>query len=456
MIRSKYGGWQLEKTGFIFSLNIPQIILIGSGVLIVVFDFSYSHHLLITLPISIFIAFILFSISYFKIYNISIMDWISLGVRFFISKKKKHIEFKTDSGFEYPTFFNKIQILDSTIGVIYNKIKGTYTAVAEVTHIGLMLSEDERAEARIASWSNFLNSFCMENTLIDRISVYQSFTIDKNNSLKKWIKDNSNNNDAPKESINIVNEILGDDNSTNYSNISTYISFTATIDGLSSYNMRTIESRVKRFLTLLSSIEGLLHNADIVFRKWLNNKDITKYIDDKLKKHNNKIIVNPCWNHLKLNNNYSAVTYEAKLPEESVRYDLLTMAFPINSLTNNRYLNINYKIYKPSVGKRKIRTLRTKHTSNISLRQRTGQIMSEDDLLKSSRTIQQDILRAEGHQIVGANMLVGFVCDNDYLGEAMSDIESSSSKSSLELKNLYGRQDVGFYTAQLLGVGDEI
>jgi hypothetical protein len=98
---------------------------------------------------------------------------------------------------------------------------------------------------------------------------------------------------------------------------------------------------------------------------------------------------------------------------------------------------------------------RTKRAVAVSLRQKSGQLVPEHERIAEHDAHVQDAQRAEGHGLVRfVGYLTVTVEDPDHVDLACSELETDAAQAGLEVRRLWGAQDVGFAAAALpLGFG---
>lgn len=98
---------------------------------------------------------------------------------------------------------------------------------------------------------------------------------------------------------------------------------------------------------------------------------------------------------------------------------------------------------------------RTRRAVAVGLRHKTGQLVPEHERQALAEAEAQDRLRAEGHGLVRfVAYLTVTVTNAGDLDLACSELETDAGQCGLEVRRLWGAQDIGFYAGALpLGLG---
>ena len=123
--------------------------------------------------------------------------------------------------------------------------------------------------------------------------------------------------------------------------------------------------------------------------------------------------------------------------------------------THRRSLSLHIEPLPPRTAQRLIGRERTARNVQTRLRVRTGQIIPEHEREADLRAHQQDAERAAGH---GVARLTGYmvvtVTDPEDLEAAVAAVRADADTARIELRRMYGVQDVGFVLGALpFGMG---
>jgi hypothetical protein len=102
----------------------------------------------------------------------------------------------------------------------------------------------------------------------------------------------------------------------------------------------------------------------------------------------------------------------------------------------------------PREAERRVLAERTQRDVAIRMRQRTGQIVPEHEKAAQRRADEQDAERAAGHGLVRFSGYVSVtVTDDDALADALAALEADAAAARIEIRRMWGAQDVGFALA---------
>lgn len=120
-----------------------------------------------------------------------------------------------------------------------------------------------------------------------------------------------------------------------------------------------------------------------------------------------------------------------------------------------RSLSIVYEPIGPRRARQDLAREKAKRESARKLRAKTGQDESADELLEAQKARAQDVARASGQGVVRLTAVLAVtVTDLGELETACAELQADAAASGLELRRMWGAQDVGFAAAALpLGQG---
>ena len=128
-----------------------------------------------------------------------------------------------------------------------------------------------------------------------------------------------------------------------------------------------------------------------------------------------------------------------------------TALFPLlGDGTSRRAVSLYLQPLSPREAERRVLAERTQREVAIRMRQRTGQIVPEHEKAAQRRADAQDAERAAGHGLVRFSGYVSVtVTDDDDLPDALAALEADAAAARIEIRRMWGAQDVGFALAAL-------
>jgi hypothetical protein len=126
-----------------------------------------------------------------------------------------------------------------------------------------------------------------------------------------------------------------------------------------------------------------------------------------------------------------------------------TSLFPLlGDGTSRRSVSIYLQPLSPREAERQVLAERTQRDVAIRMRQRTGQIVPEHEKAAQVRAQEQDAERAAGHGLVRFTGYVSVTAsDGTDIADAMASLEADAAAARIELRRMWGAQDVGFALA---------
>ncbi|MQY15140.1 hypothetical protein SRB5_53180 [Streptomyces sp. RB5] len=493
-----YSGWQSERSGYMGSLSGVGFALVAAACgasLLPVYQRSFAAALIFE-PLAV----LLLLLAYGRVQGLSAEEWILLEVRHQIAVATGKNRFvsgafapRTSSGrqpMDLPGVLARLRILDApdgmggTLGVVYDPLAGTYTAVARVAFPGLALIDTAAQNARVAAWASWLRAHCKEDSPVTRIAVHQRSLPDDGEALRAWNYRHLAE-DAPDAAVQVLGELMltaGPSATVR----ETYVSVTLSAArarlairgagggqrGAAAVLVRELNARI-----------GGLSSAGVMVQEWLTPRGVAAAIrtafdpDAQLMIAERKAraegvdgyrgttpgvapeLAGPAFaeTHRRFYEHDGAYTacYQVRgLPYSEVYATVLQpLLRPRQSA--RRSLSMIYEPLAPSRARRELAREKTKRQSARALRAKTGKSESEDERREAATASSQDRARAAGHGVVRLTMMIAVtVTDRAELETACAELQADASDAGLELRRAYGTQDVVFAAAALpLGQG---
>lgn len=496
-VPATYSGWQSERSGFIGSLSGPGFCLVASSALLMALPF-YRQSLtpaFLTYPL----AGVLLLLALGRVQGLTADEWIVLAVRFQIAKATSRTTFSSgifsprtrfgEQPLDLPGILARLRILDAPdasggrLGVVHDPITNTYTAILKVDHPGLALVDTDRQDARVAAWGALLKSQCIEGGNVVRISVHQRSLPDDGTALLSWTAAHQAP-DAPRQAIAALGELM-DFAGPAATARETYLSIT-----LSAARARfAIKSagggQVGACAVLVREIgamQGALASAGLIIGEMLNPRGVGAVVLSAYDPHAHPMLAarsaaasDAGWKGTSRGadpdlagpsaavNRWAAyqhdgaftVTFQVrKWPQGHVHATFLQPL--LRPCTNaRRSMTLLHEPIGPARARSELSRERTRREAARKLRAKTGKAESLDERHEAATAHAQDAARVAGHGLTRFTALLAVtVTDVEELDTACAELQADASAAALELRRMWGAQDVGFATAALpLGVG---
>jgi hypothetical protein len=502
----RYGGWQRERCGFLFGMSGVRFGLVAVGLLCLVAPISTRSLgvLLVTWPTAGLIA----GLVWLRVGGRTATEWAGLGLahtwnstwhrnRFFSGAFAPHDpdEPTAPAPMDLPGPLAALRFLEAdargllagvsgptdTIAVVHNPLEETYTAVAAIRYPGIALADAARREARIAAWGGLLAQLCSEASPFVRIAVVQRTIPDDGTALRTWHA-NALRPDAPAAAVETVTTLLAHSVATGAQH-EAWLVFTL--------DRARARSQVRAagggdagalsvLMRHLAAVTPAVGGAHLEITHWVEVRELAAVVRTAFDPsavgplaardgHTAEPTALPAgvdprlagpaaaaarWSHYRHDSGIS-VTYEVQQwPRSGVPAWFLR---PV--LTAHHSARRSVALIVEPIGARRaeqtVMRARTRRAVAVGLRHKTGQLVPEHERQALAEAEDQDRLRAAGHGLVRfVAYLTVTVTDPAALDLACSELETDAGQCGLEVRRLWGAQDIGFYAGALpLGLG---
>ena len=158
------------------------------------------------------------------------------------------------------------------------------------------------------------------------------------------------------------------------------------------------------------------------------------------------------WPHWRTDNTWHATFWIAEWPRSEVGPDFLSPL--LLSCSHQRTVSVVMGPLAPSVGTREVEAARTAHAADDQLRQRAGFLATARRSRQAEGAIRREAELADGH---AAYRFSGYVTVSaqsaEELEDACGEVVHAGHQARLELRRLYGAQDLAFSWTLPLGRG---
>ncbi|MFF3244281.1 SCO6880 family protein [Streptomyces sp. NPDC002870] len=495
---STYGGWQSEKSGFMGRLSGPGFALVAAASVsaLIPINLGSWSAALVCIPVSL----LLLVLALGRVMGLSADEWIVLAVRHQIAVSKKRNLFfsgafapaSTKTGeqpMDLPGTLARLRILEAPdglggqLGVVHDPVTGHYTAVARVTFPGLALVDTDQQTARVNAWAGLLRSFCTEDSPIVRIAVHQRCLPDDGAALRSWTGRHVTP-DAPAAAVTALAEVMEGAGPAATSR-ETYLAVTLSaaraklaIKGAGGGQVGAAAVLVRETTAML----GSLSTASLQVVEWLSPRGVAATVrsaydpDAQMELATRAAAaeeegwsglvpgVDPAlagpaaaesgWGTYRHDGAWT-VTYQVRIWPQSEVYATVLQPLLRPRRNARRSMSLVYEPIGPRRARQELAREKAKRSSARHLRAKTGRDESEDERREALIARTQDAARAAGQGVVRMTALLAVtVTDVAELETACAEIQADAAASGLELRRMWGAQDVGFAASALpLGQG---
>ncbi|MEW1723855.1 SCO6880 family protein [Streptomyces sp. NPDC093109] len=493
-----YGGWQSEKSGFMGRLSGPGFAMVAAASVVALIPINLGswRAALVCAPI----ALVLLLLAFGRVMGLSADEWIVLAVRHQIAVAKKRNMFLSgvfaprsertgEQPMDLPGVLARLRILQAPdglggqLGVVHDPVAGLYTAVARVTFPGLALVDTEKQNARVGSWAAFLRSYCTEDSAVVRLSVHQRCLPDDGAALRSWTAQHITP-DAPAAAVTALSELMegaGPAATTR----ETYLSVTLSaararlaIKGAGGGQIGAAAVLVRE----IQAMHGALSSASLQVVEWLSPRKVAMTVRTAYDPESQLMLatravaaeapgwegtgpgVDPAlagpaaaetgWGTYQHDGAWS-VSYQVRTWPQSEVYATFLQPLLRPRQNARRSMSLVYEPIGPRRARQELAREKAKRNSARQLRAKTGRDESEDERREALLARSQDAARAAGQGVVRMTAVLAVtVTDLDELETACAELQADAAASGLELRRMWGAQDVGFAAGALpLGQG---
>jgi hypothetical protein len=496
-----YGGWQRERTGFLFGMSGGRFTVAVLALLLALTPIA-SH----SLPLLVLcwpIAALLGIVVTFRVAGATVVEWAGTALAFVDNQLRGRNHFLSGPfaprsavdptapvPIDLPGTLAPLRFLEADthgllgalapsdgIAVVFHPQDRTYTAVARVRHPGILLADPDRRDARLDAWGGFLAGLCSAGGPFTRIGVLHRALPDDGTALRAWTAA-ALRPDAPALARETVEELVAEAAAIGAAH-DTWLTFTLD-ERLARAQIRAAGGghggALMVMVSQLAAMTPALGAAHLEVVRWLGLRDVAEVVRTAFDPHavgllalrraepaehpagEDPRLAGPAaaqasWRHYRHDGAWS-VSYAIEWPRSGVPAWFL---HPLLSAQQSARRNFALHIepLPPREAQRLLMRARTTHSVTVGMRHRIGQLVPEHERLAEADAHVQDAQRAEGHGLVRlAGHVTVTVTDFAQLELACLEIEADGNRCGLTLRRLWGAQDVGFQTAALpLGLG---
>lgn len=494
-----YCGWQHERVHFLLGLSGRRAALLGVTVFLALQPVASGHltGVFLAWPVAALLAACVFV----RVAGRTLDEWMITVVSFNLLKLGHKTTFMSGAfapgrGIEPPRLdlpgvLAPLRILTAQdgigrdIAVLHHPHARTFTAVAAIASEGLGLLDPDRAEAMVHAWGEVLASLCTEDQPIARVQFVSRTVPQTAAALRTWHTDHLDPA-APLASV-MANEALLSAAAPATCRRETCL--TVTLDarrpatairaagGGETGACRVLEQQTR-------ALRPLLAGAGITVSHWLDVPELSEVIRTGFDPHA----------AVTLDQRRAAVLSQSAYDEttqasagldpslagpaaahtswSSYRHDgALSVSYAIHAwplspvyatalaalladATHRRSFSFVIEPLGPRAAQKAVMVERTKREVGIRLRARTGQAVSATEQVALDRAAAQDTEHAHGSGLARfTGYLTVTVDQSDQLADACAQAEAGAALVGIELRRMFGAQDVGFAMTLPVGLG---
>jgi hypothetical protein len=496
-----YGGWQREKTEFIFGLSGRRAALLAAAVLAGILPIATTRisEAIIFWPAAVICVAAVF----IRIAGRTTDEWAASALSYALLMFRGHHKFVSgpftastsaadgEEPMDLPGILAPVRLLSVPAGgrdvaVACHRYDRTYTAVARVRFAGIGLADSGSREQRVAGWGGLLAGLCTEASPLIRVQALQRIVPEPGVALRSWHEAHADPH-APELAQRVTGELMSRATLAT-SRREAYLAFT-----MDEHRARTAirgagggeTGAVAVLLRHLHALGQAIGGADLEVEDWLGGRDLAEVIQTaydpwaagplaarraahaagRARGTATTIVpgvapglAGPVYAEAKpgtyLHDGAISVTYWVQDWPRSQTW-CTALAPLLAGGTARRSLSLIAEPLAPRAAEREVMRERTARHVAVRMRQRTGQIVPEHEQAAMERARWQDAERAAGHGLVRfAGYATVTVTDPARLDDACAALEADAAAARIEIRRMWFAQDCGFAAAALpLGLG---
>ncbi len=494
-----YHGWQHERVNFLFGLTGRRTAVVAAAVLLAVQPLAASHlsGAVVAWPLSA----LLLTLACTRVAGRTLDEWMVSFVSFHLLKLRGRTRFHSGAfapqaaadplgpaPMDLPGMLAPVRILEAetgtgaTVAVLHHPGERTYTAVARIGFPGIGLADAARREAQVAGWGRLLAGLCVEGYPIVRVQALQRAMPEDGVALSHWHAGHLAA-DAPPQAAAVAAELLTAALPTAVRR-EAYLAFTMD-ERRAATGIRAAGGGEAGACAVLMrhvrALAGSMGDAELEVEAWLAPRELAEVIrtgfdpDSGAPLHHRRAAgesallaglphpglaagVDPglagpaaaeaSWGSYQHDSAVSASYLIYDWPRSEV---YSTALFPLlGDGTSRRAVSLYLQPLSPREAERRVLAERTQRDVAIRMRQRTGQIVPEHEKAAQRRADEQDAQRAAGHGLIRFSGYASVtVTDDQDLPDALAALEADAAAARIEIRRMWGAQDVGFALAAL-------
>ncbi|MFD5489468.1 SCO6880 family protein [Streptomyces virginiae] len=492
-----YGGWQSETTGFMGRLSGPGFTMVAAASLLALLPFNIGwQSSFVCVPLALFLLVLAFG----RVSGLSADEWISLAVRHQISVATRRNLFFSGAfapraasngrqPMDLPGILARLRILEAPdglggqLGVVHDPVTGTYSAVARITFPGLALVDTDKQAARVAAWAQFLRGYCTEDSPVVRIAVHQRCLPDDGAALTSWTARHITA-DAPPAAVTALTELM-DSAGPAAASRETYLTVTLSAARARLAIKGAGGGQVGAAAVLVRELHAMgqgLSTASLQVVEWLPPRKVAQTVrtayDPEAQQGlatRNAAAQNPNWTGtppgldpdlagpaaaetawgVYRHDGAWSVSYQVRTWPQAEVYATILQPLLRPRQNARRAMSLLYEPIGPRRARQELARDKAKRSSARHLRAKSGRDESEDERREEAIARQQDAARASGQGVMRmTSVLTVTVTDLGELETACAELQADAAAAGLEVRRMWGAQDIGFATGALpLGQG---
>lgn len=463
---------RLTKRGIMLGLSLPQLVVLGLAVLLVVAGLYLAggKGLLFTCPVWAICALL----AAIPAGGRKLIEWLPIVGRW-VSRtylaqlvyRRRVIKPRPAGTLALPgdaAPLREWEDPETGVAMIHDPHAQTLTAILGVTHPAFILLDPAEQQRRVSGWGRVLASAC-RSARIARIQVSERTLPDSGSGLAEWWR--THGTDDGSWAATTYRELIdragpaGERHATTISlalDMKTAARQIRTAGG----GMRGAAAVLRQEMTTLTTA---LRAAELTSTGWLTPGEVAVILRSAydpaaapaLERHGTlgrdlatagPVAVTETWERLRSDSAFHAVLWINEWPRSQVYPGFLAPLVLSNGIL--RTLALHYTPVRADQAARDLRKKKTELISDAAQRRKIGQIEDAAQTAEYEDVLQQEADLTAGHGVLRVSGLISVSAPTvDELDAAVAAVEQAAIQASCETRRLVGQQAVAFTAAAL-------
>lgn len=463
---------RLSRRGILLGLSLSQVIVLAIGVVSLVGAFYAGGGLLIAYTAPIWVASA--ALAWIPVAGRVVVEWVPVTTWWVwratggqLLYRRRIVTPRPAGTLALPGDAARLREYtdpETGAGMIHDPREQTLTAIIAVEHPAFVLLDPAEQDRRTQAWGRVLATTCRSGR-IATIQVQERTLPESGSGLAEWFAEHGQKDDSwASQTYAELIERAGPAGERHSTTISLSLNMRAC-----PRQFRTAGGGLRGAAAILrqemGSLTAALRSADLSPSSWLTPGQIAVIlraaydpgIAAALERHGSlgqelatagPVAVNESWTHLRSDSAYHAVLWISEWPRSQVYAGFLSPLLLSTGI--ERSFSLLCTPLRTDQAARDIRKKKTEHISDLTQRQRIGQIEDASHTAELDDVLQQEADLTAGHGVLRYTGLLSVSAPTvDELDTAVASIEQSAIQSSCETRRLVGQQATAFTAAAL-------
>lgn len=463
---------RLTRRGVLLGLSLPQLIVLGVAVLIIVFALYLDGGTGVAWTAPLWAPLV--TIATLPIGGRRAVEWVPVVSRWWLRRAAKQTQARRRIMRPRPAgtlalpgdaaSLREWHDLETEAAMIHDPHAQTLTAVLAVQHPAFVLLDPGEQQRRVSGWSRALAAVCRSGR-VARLQVSERTLPDAGSGLVEWWREHGTDDGSwVATTYRELIERAGPAGERHQTTISLALDMRA-----ASRPIRSAGGGMRGAATVLRqemhNLESALRTADLAVTGWLTPGDIAVVLRSAydpaagpaLERHSDigrdlatagPVAVDEHWDRMRSDSAVHATLWISEWPRSQVYPGFLAPLILTGGV--QRTISLHYLPVRADQAARDLRRKRTEMISDAAQRQKIGQVEDAQATAEYQDILQQEAELTSGH---GVLRVVGLITVSaptiNELEAAVAQIEQAATQASCETRRLVGQQAQAFAAAAL-------